>query len=72
MLAHSDLLIPYIQTLLVSFVTGSNKSSIQSTFLVALSFVTIFLWYLYSTATVKILNRECAIHKGDRVSAGMN
>lgn len=55
MLAHSDLLIPYIQTLLVSFVSGSNKSSIQSTFLVAFSFVTIFpvvfIFHCYSENT---------------------
>jgi len=32
MLAHSSLLVPYFQTLLVSFAAGRSKSSIQSTF----------------------------------------
>lgn len=70
MLAHSDLLIPHFLTLVVSFFTGSNKSSIQSTFLVAFSFVIVFsvlfIFHRYSE------NTDLAIQKGDRVSAYMN
>lgn len=55
MLTHGDLLIPYFLTLIVSFVTVSNKSSIQSTFLVAFSFVIIFpvlfIFHCYSENT---------------------
>lgn len=38
----SDSLIPCFLTVIVYFITGSNKSSIQFTFLVAFSFVIIF------------------------------